>query len=55
MIPDYPRINKYAWSYQNRVEIHVDSYMCNQDIKVMYLGFFIGTVTSHREVRALYK
>lgn len=50
-IPNYPNIKEYVWPYKNRYEIHVDSYMCNQDIKVMYLGFFYNNT----KIKAVYK
>ena len=52
-IPDYPNINKYVWAYSNHYEIDVDSYMYNQGIKVIYLGFYYGCISN--KIVALYK
>lgn len=53
---NYKNINKYVWSYSNKVlEIHVDSYMCNQGIKAMYLGFFHERDYKDYQIKAVYK
>lgn len=52
-ISDYPNIHKYMWAYTNHYEVYVGSYMFNQGIKVMYLGFYHGCVSNR--IKAVYK
>ena len=51
----YPNVSRYVWSYRDRLEIHVDSYMCNQGTKVMYLGFLYKIEPHDYRVLALSK
>lgn len=52
-IPDYPRIERYIWAFSDHYEVHVDSYMCNQGIKVVYLGFYYVYINT--KIKAVYK
>jgi len=38
-MPDYPNLRQYIWNYNKYYEVYVESYMKNQKLQAVYLGF----------------